>query len=152
MKFKFIFCLTIFTSAAFGSVPANINTFINNLNKDASIQQQQNDIALRNFNTSIKSLTDKKSAEPVNNITLALQASKMNGSVPSVNCNGENDEYNYPSNYVYNENGQKVYRLHPFAKCIVTAPTEQQPVTTVTTQPDKTTDKKDTTTQWNINY
>jgi len=153
MKFRFILCLTIFASTAFGSVPSNINTFVTNLNKDALIQQQQNAISLRKFNASIKSSANKKSSEPVNNISSALQTSKTDATVPTVNCNGENDESNYPSNYVYNENKQKIYRLHPFAKCIITAPTEQQPVIM---QPDKTTDKttdkKDTTPQWNINY
>lgn len=153
MKVKIFFGLiTFFASAAWAAVPADINSFVAEQNQNALIQKQQNATELRNFNSSLQSLTNKNSTAPTNNISLALQTAKMNNSVPKINCNGKNDEYNYPSNYVYNENQQKIYRLHPFAKCIVNTPVEPAPIST---QPDKvtnSTETKSTTTQWNINY
>jgi len=146
MKFKVIFCLTIFVSTAYGAVPSNIHAFIDKINQNAVIQKQKNALSLQEFNNSIKKLGDEK-LSVTNPISLALQNS--NTKTPAINCNGGNDEYNYPSNFVYNENNQKIYRLHPFAKCSTTAPAEQSPVTM---QSGNATEKKETSTQWNINY
>lgn len=148
MKFKVIFCLTIFISSAYayGAVPSNIHAFINKINQHAVIQKQKNALSLQKFNNSIKKIGDEKSSV-TSPISLALQNSAA--TTPEINCNGANDEYNYPSNFVYNENNQKIYRLHPFAKCITSAPTAQSPVTMPS---NNTTEKKETSTQWNINY
>lgn len=143
---KFIFCLTIFAPTVYSAVPQNIHAFVNKINQNAAIQKQKNALSLQKFNASIKRLGDDKSPT-TNPISLALQ--NPSAETPEINCAGANDEYNYPSNFVYNENNQKIYRLHPFAKCITSAPTAQAPVAM---QSDNTTEKKETSTQWNINY
>jgi hypothetical protein len=97
----------------------------------------------------------------VDKLSTTLQKPGISTSAPNINCNNTNDEYNYPSNYVYDENHQKIYRRHPFAKCIQTTPTEQQPVAIkqnstalpVADNNEKNLrDSQTTSTQWDINY
>ena len=167
MKFKYIYCLTIFALLASSlnlvlannSVPPNINAFIAQLNQKAAIQQQKNKVSLHEFNATVSQLQSKK--QPIDKLSSTLQTANNSDKVPTVNCNNPNDEYNYPSNYVYDENHQKVYRRRPFAKCIQAAPTEQQPVAlkqnatslpTADNNEKNLRDSQTTSTQWDINY
>ncbi|MGD9152676.1 MAG: hypothetical protein PVG30_03335 [Gammaproteobacteria bacterium] len=150
MKFNQTLCCTtillllglVFTANA--AVPSNVNSFIDELNQKAVIQQQENQEKLQEF----KAIATTKSPQSTK-IPSALQKSDDTTNGKTINCD-ESNEYNYPSNFVYNEKHQKIYRLHPFAKCKVTQPTEQAPTTLEQPKMDKTATQKST--QWNINY
>lgn len=125
------------------AVPSNVNSFIDELNQKAGIQQQENQEALHKF----KSIATS-SSQP-NKIASTLQKSDSSNREKTINCD-EPNEYNYPSNFVYDGNHQKIYRVRPFAKCEVTQPTEQTPTTLEQPKTDQAATQKST--EWNINY
>ena len=110
MKFNLTLCYTIIplllglTFVAHAAVPSNIDSFIDDLNQKAVIQQQENQEALQKFQS-----IAKNSSQP-NKISSELQ--KPDDSTETINCD-ESNEYNYPSNFVYDENHHKIYRLRP---------------------------------------
>ncbi|MGD9108394.1 MAG: hypothetical protein PVI75_04405 [Gammaproteobacteria bacterium] len=150
MKFNLtIYYITIplllglaFTASA--TVPPNVNSFIDELNQKATIQQQENLEKLQEF----KAIATTKTPQSTK-ILSALQKSDDTTNGKTINCD-ESNEYNYPSNFVYDKNHQKIYRLHPFAKCFVKQPTEQTPITLEQPKTDKAATQKST--EWNINY
>jgi len=164
MKFKLIYIFVFLSFSlnlvlANNSAPSNINNFIDHLNQKASVQNQKNKANLNEFNTTVNQLQSKK--PPVDKLSSTFQKANNSNNTPTINCNNQNDGYNYPSNYVYDENHQKIYRRRPFAKCIQTTPTEQQPVAikqnatalpTADNNNKNLRDSQTTSTQWDINY
>lgn len=150
MNFNLTFCYTTIplllglTIPAGAAIPSNVNSFIDELNQKAAIQQQENQEKLQEFKTIATTKTPQ-----LNKISSALQKSDDTTNGETINCD-KADEHNYPSNFVYNEKHQKIYRLRPFAKCKVTQPTEPTPTTLEQPKTDQTTEQKST--EWNINY
>ena len=147
MKYKVLIGLTIFASSVCAAVPSNIHAFMDKMNHNAVVQKQKNLLKQQKFDASVQRSQQEDAPPAISPVSSILKNS--NGTTSEINCD-ESNEYNYPSNFVYNENHQKVYRLHPFAKCMTSAPGAQTPV--VTPQSDNAKEKEQTTSQWNINY
>jgi|GEM_PF-3708318 hypothetical protein len=166
-----LLCACFGLPAVCGATTNNNAAFQENaisLNRAAAEQQQKNQAALQKKQ---KSFTGK-TAQDSSKTDAALQQPGASASTPVINCDDPNDPNNYPTNYLYNKQQKKTYRLQPFAKCddsppSVTAPlsTKASPATTQQTTmlplaaPQKTDAASSTTTQqapptnkWNIQY
>lgn len=159
-------CLT--TTPLFAKDYSQLSTqgFIYQINQKAAIQAQINQRKLDAFNTKIAKIQNPttKINDPI--VTGLKRADQRN--LTPINCDDPSSAYNYPSNYLYNKDQQKIYQLHPFAKCISTPATQQPTTLPQTTTPATTTintslpivgdnqltnkNNAKTPTNWNINY
>jgi hypothetical protein len=123
----------------------SVQDFIDNINQKATLQKQKNTENLREFNAKIKKLQYQQPTQESQQATNTLKQLKQANSTPIINCNDPNNPNNFPSNYFYNHQQQRIYQKQPFAKCqpIITTPTITSPVAipTATQQQQKQQEK-----------